>query len=130
MKLPPHCRRQLAADHSLVYINDATGQQSKMHPNIHLLKVFYYERINNDQTIATFADKSRKLLPHIEEKLTKEMIGLSSKRKDAEKVNMRRDDHGKVVTSKTSRITPDTSKLIASRNYLLKSIVDKVVTKT
>jgi|JI6StandDraft_1071083.scaffolds.fasta_scaffold14648_2 hypothetical protein len=58
------------------------------------------------------------------------MIGLSSKRKDAEKVNMKRDENGKVVTSKTERIAPDTTKLIASRNYLLKSIVDKVVTKS
>lgn len=129
MKLPTHWRRQFV-DGAVQYVNDATGQLSNIHPNVDLLKVFFYERLANDQASATFTDKSRKLLPHIEEKLTKEMIGLSSKRKDAEKVNLKRDENGKVVTSKTERIAPDTSKLIASRNYLLKSIVDKVVTKS
>lgn len=80
MKLPQNWRREFLSDR-VAYINDVTNEQQYMHPNIGLLKVFYYERLANDKSAATFTDKSRKLLPHIEEKLSKEMIGLSSKRK-------------------------------------------------
>jgi hypothetical protein len=40
-----------------------------------------------------------------------------------------RDEKGKVTTSKTERIIPDTKKMLISRDYLLKMIVDKVITK-
>lgn len=65
MKLPQHWSREFVND-NVVYVNDLTKEKQCMHPNVGLLKVFYYERIENDKAAATFTDKSRKLLPHIE----------------------------------------------------------------
>jgi hypothetical protein len=55
--------------------------------------------------------------------MIKQSIGLSSKRRDAEKVNLQRDENGKMVLSKLGRIEPDLRSLIGSRSYMLKMLV-------
>lgn len=61
--------------------------------------------------------------------MIKQCIGLSSKRRDAEKANMQRDETGKIVMSKQARIKPDIKGLISSRSYMLKALVEKVFTR-
>lgn len=61
--------------------------------------------------------------------MLKQCIGIGSKRRDAEKVNLQRDENGRMMMSKLERITPDFKSLLASRSYMLKMIVEKVFTK-
>lgn len=61
--------------------------------------------------------------------MIKQCIGLSSKRRDAEKANLQRDENGKVVMSKLARLKPDLKPLISSRSYMLKILVEKIYTK-
>ncbi len=61
--------------------------------------------------------------------MIRQSIGINSKRKDAEKTNLQRDENGKMVLSKLARINPDVSKLITSRSYLLKMLVEKIFTR-
>lgn len=55
--------------------------------------------------------------------MIRQSIGINSKRKDAEKGNLQRDQDGKMVLSKLARVPPDVSKLIGARSYLLKMLV-------
>lgn len=72
MRMPEDWTRQLTNNGAqLTYVNLKTGEQSLEHPNLNLFKIFYYERMANDNAVHTFNDKNRKLLPHIEEKLTR-----------------------------------------------------------
>ena len=61
--------------------------------------------------------------------MLRQLIGLNSKRRDAEKINMVRDESGRMVLSKLERVTPDFKQLLAARSYLLKMMVEKVFTK-
>ena len=77
----------------------------------------------NSKTVYNFEIKSSKLLPFVEEKLMRQCLGLNSKRRDAEKNNVQRDEEGKVVISKMGRVNPDMRSLISSRSYMLKALV-------
>jgi len=68
-------------------------------------------------------------LPFVEEKMLRQCIGLSSKRRDAEKVNLQRDENGKMVMSKLQRINPDIKSLLSARSYMLRMLVEKVFTR-
>lgn len=85
--------------------------------------------LSEKSSSASFESKARKLLPFVEEKLAKQCVGLSSKRKEAEKSNLKRDNDGKLVVSKLNRVQPDLQKLISSRSYMIKSLVEKVYSK-
>ena len=51
----------------------------------------FYETQANNKNVYTFVEKESKLLPFVEEKMLRQCIGLSSKRRDAEKINLQRD---------------------------------------
>ena len=89
----------------------------------------FYETIANNKSVYTFLDKESKLLPFVEDKMLRQAIGLNSKRRDAEKVNMQRDESGRMMMSKLERIVPDIKSLLSSRSYMLKMIVQRVFTK-
>ena len=130
--LPPRYTRVLVGDEEtgkIKYSDSETGEQLIASPLLGVFKKTLYEQVDHTKAAFGFDDKSRKLLPFMEDKLARERIGLSSKRKEAERVNLVRDEKGKVATSKTLRIIPDTSKMMVTRDYLLKAIVDKVITK-
>jgi len=61
--------------------------------------------------------------------MLKQCIGINSKRREAEKVNLQRDENGRMVMSKLERITPDFKSLLATRSYMLKMLVERVFTK-
>jgi hypothetical protein len=61
--------------------------------------------------------------------MLKQCIGINSKRREAEKVNLQRDESGRMVMSKLERINPDFKTLLATRSYMLKMLVEKVFTK-
>ena len=61
--------------------------------------------------------------------MLRQCIGISSKRRDAEKVNLQRDENGRMAMSKLQRINPDFKALLASRSYMLKMLVEKVFTR-
>lgn len=60
-------------------------------PLLGLFKKTLYEKVGHAKAAYGFDDKARKLLPFMEEKLARERIGLASKRKEAERVNLVRD---------------------------------------
>ena len=59
----------------------------------------------------------------------RQCLGLNSKRRDAQKNNVQRDEEGKVVISKMGRVKPDMRSLISSRSYMLKALVQKIYTR-
>lgn len=61
--------------------------------------------------------------------MIKQCIGLSSKRRDAQKANIQKDENGKIIISKLARIKPDLKGLISARSYMLKALVEKIYTK-
>lgn len=65
-----------------------------------IIKVLFYQTLANNKAVYTFLEKETKLLPFVEEKMLRQCIGLGSKRRDAEKVNLQRDETGKMVMSK------------------------------
>ena len=54
--------------------------------------------IKNDKAVYTYETKTKRLLPFVEDKLMRQCIGLASKRRDAEKNNLQKDENGKIVT--------------------------------
>lgn len=131
-QLPGRFTRILVGDEEsgkVKYLDLETKIEHNSSPLLGLFKKTLYEKVDHSKAAFGFDDKARKLLPFMEDKLARERIGLASKRKEAERVNLVRDEKGKVTTSKTERIVPDTKKMLISRDYLLKMIVDKVITK-
>lgn len=94
-----------------------------MHPSIDIIKMAFYKMLADSTSIATFNTKTNKLLPFVEDKMIKQCIGLSSKRREAEKTNLQRDENGKIVMSKLARLKPDLKALISTRSYMLKALV-------
>lgn len=130
LKLPQNYTRYLSPNKDeVVYFNEVTHEESIEHPSINILKILFYETLANNKAIYTFVDKQSKLLPFVEEKMLRQSIGLNSKRREAEKVNLQRDESGRMVMSKLEKINPDFKALLASRSYMLKMLVEKVFTR-
>lgn len=61
--------------------------------------------------------------------MIRQTIGVTSKRRDAEKINLIRDETGRLVMNKMERKTPDYKPLIAARSYMIKMLVEKLFTR-
>lgn len=93
LKLPYGYSRYMNPDKTkLIYLNEKTNEESELHPTLDLIKIAFYEMITDSKAVYGFEVKSRKLLPLVEEKLMRQCMGLSSKRRDAEKNNIQRDE--------------------------------------
>lgn len=64
-------------------MNELTGDEDIVHPSIDIIKMAFYKLLADSNSVATFNTKTSKLLPFVEEKMIKQCIGLSSKRRDA-----------------------------------------------